>query len=141
MLDKLKEAENRFENVEAELAKPETMQDMEKFTSLMKERANLAPIIEKYREYKKALSDSEEALELLESESDPDMRAMADEELKTSKANAAKFEEELKILLLPKDPLDEKNVMIEIRAGAGGEEAALFAGVLSTVCIPCMLML
>lgn len=130
MLDKLKDAENRFENIESELAKPETMQDMERFTSLMKERANLAPVIEKYREYKKALSDADEALALLETENDPELREMADEELKNSKADAAKFEEELKILLLPKDPMDEKNVMIEIRAGAGGDEAALFAGVL-----------
>ncbi len=130
MLDRLKEAEIRFDFIDGELSKPEIMGDMERYTSLMKERANLAPIIEKYREYKKAVSDLEEALEILENESDPEMREMADEELKTAKANIVTFEEELKILLLPKDPLDEKNVMIEIRAGAGGDEAALFAGVL-----------
>lgn len=130
MLERLKEAEIRFDNIEEELSKSETVLDMERYTSLMKERASLSPVIEKYREYKKALSDCDEARELLESESDPEMREMADEEFKKSKADAARFEEELKILLLPKDPMDEKNVMIEIRAGAGGDEAALFAGVL-----------
>ncbi len=130
MLERLNEAEIKFDEIEKALSDTETMQNMEKYTSLMKERAALAPIIDKYREYKKALSDQNEALELLEAESDEEMRALADEELKRAKADAEKFEEELKILLLPKDPLDEKNVVIEIRAGAGGEEAALFAGVL-----------
>ncbi len=130
MLERLKEAENKFDEIEKALSDTETMQNMEKYTSLMKERAALAPIIDKYREYKKALSDQDEALELLEGEDDEEMHALAEEELKKAKSDAAKFEEELKILLLPKDPLDEKNVVIEIRAGAGGEEAALFAGVL-----------
>ena len=96
----------------------------------MKERANIAPIVEKYREYKAAEQSVRDSLELLETESDPDMRTLADEELKSSKEACIRLEEELKILLLPKDPLDEKNVVIEIRAGAGGDEAALFAGVL-----------
>ncbi len=130
MLERLKEAEIKFDEIEKALSDTETMQNMEKYTSLMKERAALAPIIDKYREYKKALSDQNEALELLEVEDDAEMHALAEEELKKAKADAEKFEEELKILLLPKDPLDEKNVVIEIRAGAGGEEAALFAGVL-----------
>ena len=130
MLERLKEAEIRFDSIEEDLAKPETLGDMERYTSLMKERAVLAPVIEKYREYKKAQSDADEALEILDMESDPDMREMATEELTRAKEDSERIYEELKILLLPKDPMDDKNVVIEIRAGAGGEEAALFAGVL-----------
>ena len=130
MLERLNEAEKRFESIEADLANPEIMSDIEKYTALMKDRANLAPIIEKFREYKKAVSDAEGAKELMETESDPEMHELAEEEYKTAKADTARLEEELKILLLPRDPMDEKNVMIEIRAGAGGDEAALFAGVL-----------
>ncbi len=130
MLERLKEAEQRFDHIEAELASPDIFSKMEAYTALMKERATLAPIIEKYREYKKALSDAENALEILQSESDAELCELADEELKQAKADSARLEEELKILLLPKDPMDEKNVMVEIRAGAGGDEAALFAGVL-----------
>ncbi|MBE6542622.1 MAG: PCRF domain-containing protein, partial [Ruminococcaceae bacterium] len=130
MLDRLKEAEKRFEKIDEDLLDPEIMSDIEKYTTMMKDRATLAPIIEKYREYKKAISDAEEARDLMESESDPDMKELADEEFKRAKSDSEKFEEELKIMLIPKDPLDEKNVVIEIRAGAGGEEAALFAGVL-----------
>ncbi len=130
MLERLKEAEVRFDAMEEDLAKPETLSDMERYTSLMKERSVLAPIIEKYREYKKAQSDAEEALDLLATESDPDLREMANEELKRAKEDGERLFEELKILLLPKDPMDDKNVVVEIRAGAGGEEAALFAGVL-----------
>lgn len=130
MLERLKEAELRFDHIEAELANPEVISDMTAYTALLKERANLAPIIAKYREYKKAVSDTESSLEILETESDPELRELAEEEFKQSKADTARLEEELKILLLPKDPMDDKNVMIEIRAGAGGEEAALFASVL-----------
>ena len=130
MLERLKEAELRFDSIEEDLANPETLGDMERYTALMKERAVLAPIIEKYREYKKSQSDAEEALEILDTESDPEMREMAGEELKCAKEDSERIFEELKILLLPKDPMDDKNVVIEIRAGAGGEEAALFAGVL-----------
>lgn len=130
MTNRLNEAEIRFEAIEEELSKNETLSNMERYTSLMKERSVLAPIIEKYREYKKAQADAEEARELLDSESDPEMREMAEEELKRAKSDSERIYEELKILLLPKDPMDEKNVVVEIRAGAGGEEAALFAGVL-----------
>lgn len=130
MLERLKEAELRLDRIEEDLVKPEILSDMETYTALLKEHAKLAPIIEKYREYKKAVSDAESSLEILENESDPELRELADEELKQAKADTARIEEELKILLLPKDPMDDKNVMIEIRAGAGGEEAALFAGVL-----------
>ena len=130
MLERLNEAEKRFESIEADLANPDVMSDIEKYTALMKDRANLAPIIEKFREYKKAVSDAEGARELMETESDPEMHELAEEEYKNAKADTARLEEELKILLLPRDPMDEKNVVIEIRAGAGGDEAALFEGVL-----------
>ena len=130
MFERLNEAEKRFSGIDAELSDPAAAQDIVRFTALLKERASLAPVIEKFRQYKKALSDGEEAKALLDSENDPELLAMADEELKNAKEAAAKYEEELKILLLPKDPLDGKNVVVEIRAGAGGEEAALFAAVL-----------
>jgi len=128
MLTKLQDAEKRFEDIEAALADPATMADMEKYTALMKERKNIAPTIEKYREYKKVYSDTEEARILMEE--DPEMREIAAEEYKTGKEALARLEEELTILLLPKDPNDDKNVVVEIRACAGGDEAALFAGVL-----------
>jgi len=128
MLAKLKDAEQRFITVEEELQKPEIMSDMAVYTDLMKEHKNLAPTIRKYREYKKVCEDTEEARQLMEE--DPEMREIAAEEYKIGKEEMARLEEELKILLLPRDPNDDKNVVIEIRACAGGEEAALFAGVL-----------
>jgi len=128
MLTKLRDAEIRFEEIEKALADPATMTDMEKYTQFMKERKNLAPTIEKYREYKKVHSDTEEAKILMEE--DPEMREIAAEEFKTGRETLLRLEEELKILLLPKDPNDDKNVVVEIRACAGGDEAALFAGVL-----------
>ncbi len=130
MHERLNEAEARFLRIEEELADPAVTADIERYTALLKEHATLAPVIEKFREYKKAVSDAADARAILDSESDPDLLALADEEYKAGRDAAAKAEEELKILLLPKDPLDEKNVVIEIRAGAGGDEAALFAGVL-----------
>ncbi|MBR4186596.1 MAG: peptide chain release factor 1 [Clostridia bacterium] len=130
MHERLNEAEARFLRIEEELADPAVTADIERYTALLKEHATLAPVIEKFREYKKAVSDAADARAILDSESDPDLLALADEEYKAERDAAAKAEEELKILLLPKDPLDEKNVVIEIRAGAGGDEAALFAGVL-----------
>ena len=128
MLTKLQDAEKRFEDIEAALADPATMADMEKYTALMKERKNIAPTIEKYREFKKVYSDTEEARILMEE--DPEMREIAAEEYIAGKEALARLEEELTILLLPKDPNDDKNVVVEIRACAGGDEAALFAGVL-----------
>ncbi len=130
MLEKLNEAEERFRAIEEELSRTETMTDIERYAALMKERALLAPVMETFRAYKKAVSDAEDARKLLELETDPELLELADEELKTAKTDAVRLEEELKIKLLPKDPLDEKNVVVEIRAGAGGDEAALFAGVL-----------
>ncbi len=130
MLEKLKEAEARFMDIEEKLSSPDVISDPEAYKNLMKERKNLAPVIEKYREYTKVESDAEEAKALLDEPLDSDMKEMALEELRVSKANAERYFEELKILLLPRDPNDDKNVIIEIRGGAGGEEAALFASVL-----------
>lgn len=130
MLDRLNDVEKRFEKIEEKLSDPATVADIEGYTALLKERASVLPIVEKFREYKQTLKNGEDALYLLEHEGDEDMRLLADEELKASKADAERIEEELKILLLPKDPMDEKNVVVEIRAGIGGDEAALFAGVL-----------
>lgn len=130
MIDRLKDVEKRFETIENELISPDVMADIERYTALLKERSNIEPVVLKFREYKKAAENGRDALDILENESDPEMRDLADDELKQSKADTARLEEELKILLLPKDPLDDKNVVVEIRAGIGGEEAALFAGVL-----------
>ena len=129
MLEKLKEAELKYEKMESELADPSVTSDGERFALLMKEYKNLTPVIEKFRLYKKANADMEEARELLEG-SDAEMRELANEEFHTSKEKCATLLEELKILLLPRDPNDDKNVMVEIRAGAGGDEAALFCAVL-----------
>ena len=130
MFKKLEAAEEKYIRIEEELASPDAFSNQEKFTALMKEYKALTPVIEKFREHKKALSDNEDAKFLLEESDDPDMKELAAEEFKETKALIEKTLEELKILLLPRDPNDEKNVIIEIRSGAGGEEAALFAGVL-----------
>ncbi len=130
MIEKLKEAEEKYSHLEASLADPAVASDPTRFVEVMKEYRALTPVIEKYREYQAALSYVDESLELLESETDADMRQLASEELKLSRERADALLEELTILLLPRDPNDEKNVIVEIRAGAGGEEAALFAAVL-----------
>lgn len=129
MFDKLESVVNRYEQIAVELSRPETAGDNALFTKLMKEHAELTPIVEKYREYTAAKNSEKEALEILsESGLDKDFKELAEEELKTAKADIERCAEELKILLLPKDPNDDKNVIVEIRGGAGGEEAALFAG-------------
>lgn len=129
MFDKLETVVNRYEQIAVELSRPETAADNAVFTKLMKEHAELTPIVEKYREYTAAKNSEKEALEILsEGGLDKDFKELAEEELKTAKADIERYSEELKILLLPKDPNDEKNVIVEIRGGAGGEEAALFAG-------------
>lgn len=131
MFDKLETVVNRYEQIAVELSRPETAGDNTLFTKLMKEHAELTPIVEKYREYSAAKTSEKEALEILsESGLDKDFKELAEEELKTAKADIERCSEELKILLLPKDPNDDKNVIVEIRGGAGGEEAALFAGTL-----------
>ena len=118
MFEKLKALEDKFNEINEKLMQPETVNNTSLYTSLMKEYKTLTPIVEKFSEYKKAKAANDEALELL------DAGGMD----KDFKENMAKLEEELKLLLLPKDPNDERNVIIEIRGGAGGEEAALFAG-------------
>lgn len=128
MLEKLHDAELRYVHIEKELENHENMTDMTVYAQLMKEYKNLTPIIGKYREYKKLSVDTEDARVLMEE--DPEMREIAAEEYKNGREQLERLEEELKVLLLPKDPNDDKNVIVEIRACAGGEEAALFAGVL-----------
>ena len=128
MFENLREAEKHYEDINEQLMQPEVINDTDKYKNLMKEHKNLTPIIEKYREYNAAVSNLEGAKEMLEEGGlDPEMKEMAEEEIKTAKADIEKFTEELKILLLPKDENDDRNVIVEIRAGTGGEEAALFA--------------
>lgn len=127
MFDKLEDLVARLEEVMRELSDPSVVNDQEKFRSLMKEQNDLAPIVEKYNEYKGAKETIAESVEMLEEENDEEMREMLKEELSEARDTVSRCEEELKILLLPKDPNDDKNVIIEIRAGAGGDEAALFA--------------
>ena len=127
MFDNLEEIEAKFEDLTNKISDPEVINDQEAWRGYMKEHAALEPIVNKYREYKKTKQAYEEALELLK---DPEMKELAEEDMLTNKELLPKLEEELKILLIPKDPDDDKNVICEIRAGAGGDEAALFAGTL-----------
>lgn len=128
MLNKLVVVEKRFEEVNALLCSGDVASDMDKYTSLMKELKQLTPTVEKYREYKAAESAFNEAKEMLdEGGLDKDFKEMVEEEYKQAKEDMEKFTEELKILLLPRDPNDDRNVIVEIRGGAGGEESALFA--------------
>jgi peptide chain release factor 1 len=129
MFEQLAAVENRFEQISVELTRPEVIADGDRFTKLIKEHGELTPIVEKYREYTSAQNALTEAEEILASpDAEKDFKELAEEELKEAKATVASVSEELKLLLLPKDPNDGKNVIIEIRGGAGGEEAALFAG-------------
>lgn len=131
MLNKLKGAEERFNEINEMLYDPNVISDMELYSSLLKEQKNLSPIVEKYREYCKAESSLNESRLLLdEGGMDKDFKEMVLEEYEQAKIDTARIYEELKVLLLPKDPNDDKNVIVEIRGGAGGEESALFAGVL-----------
>lgn len=127
MFDKLDDLIKRYEELMNELAEPGVADDPSRFKKLMKEQSDLMPLVEAYQAYKKNKQDIEDALLLIEEESDEEMKEMAREELSEAKAKTEELEERLKILLLPKDPNDNKNVIVEIRAGAGGDEAALFA--------------
>ena len=127
MFDRLEELVDKLDTINNQLTDPDVVSDQNKFRKLMKEQSDLSPIVEKYHEYKDAKTTIEDSLEILEEESDEELREMAKEEMNEAKANLETIEQELKILLLPKDPNDEKNVIVEIRAGAGGDEAALFA--------------
>ena len=130
MLSKLREAEEKYLNLEASLSNPTVMSDPDRYVAVMKEYKSLTPIIEKYRAYRSASESVEEALAILSDTSDAELRMLADEELKAGRALTEQLHRELTVMLLPRDPNDEKNVIMEIRAGAGGEEAALFAAVL-----------
>ena len=127
MFDRLEDLLIRYEEVMGELQEPDVANDTERFRKLMKEQSDLAPIVEAFKEYKQCRQNVEDSLAMLEEESDEEMRELAKEELNEAKARIEELERELKILLLPKDPNDDKNVIVEIRAGAGGDEAALFA--------------
>lgn len=127
MFDKLEDLLIRFEEILSELQEPDVANDQNRFRKLMKEQNDLTPIVEAYREYKTCKQAIADSLEMLEIESDEEMRELVKEELNDAKKRVEELEHELKILLLPKDPNDDKNVVVEIRAGAGGDEAALFA--------------
>ena len=126
MIDKLDEVERRYERLEADLANPETLGDSSRLTRVMKERSSLERLVNVYRDFKSVRRDLDEAERMLQS-SDPDERALGKEEVPGLRERKDTLEGELKLLLVPKDPNDEKNVILEIRAGAGGDEASLFA--------------
>ena len=127
MFDKLEDLVRRYEEITNELTEPSVANDQNRFRKLMKEQSDLQPLVTAYTEYKKCQETEEESISMLECESDEEMREMLKEELSEAKKRITELEKELKILLLPKDPNDDKNVIVEIRAGAGGDEAALFA--------------
>lgn len=127
MFENLEEILIKYEDINMELASPDVTSDQRRFRNLMKEQSDLTPLVEAYTAYKKANQDIKDSIEMLEEENDEEMREMLKEELSSAKDKVAELEEKIKILLLPKDPNDDKNVIVEIRAGAGGDEAALFA--------------
>ena len=127
MFDKLEAVEKRYEELNQLISDPEVISRQNEWKNLMKEHSDMIDIVEKYREYKKVKQALDEAQEML---SDKDLKDLAEMQMLECKENIAKIEEELKILLIPKDKDDEKNIICEIRGGAGGEEAALFAGTL-----------
>ena len=127
VFEKLEDTERRFEELQAELSEPTVTNDTARFRKLMKEQNDLSEVVGEYSEYKQAKKNIEDSLAMLDTESDEELRELAKEELAQGKADVECLEQKIKILLLPKDPNDEKNVIVEIRAGAGGDEAALFA--------------
>ena len=127
MFDKLEDMLVRYEEIMNELNEPDVTNNQARFRKLMKDQSDLTPLVEAYTEYKKCKETVSDSLEMLEMESDEEMRELLKEELNDAKKRIEELENELKILLLPKDPNDDKNVIVEIRAGAGGDEAALFA--------------
>ncbi len=130
MFENLKVFEHRYEELNLKLYDPESTADRDLYAALMKEHKEIAPIVEAYRQYTRCEQEIEEARALLAETADKELKELAQEEWKEAAERQAKLEEEIKILLLPKDPNDDKNVIVEIRGGAGGEEAALFASVL-----------
>lgn len=127
MFDRLEDIVRRFEEILEELNNPSVVENQERFRKLMKEQTDLTPIVEAYKSYQTARQDVEDSLAILEEENDEEMRQLAKEELSDAKNRIEELEQQMRILLLPKDPNDDKNVIVEIRAGAGGDEAALFA--------------
>ncbi|MBE5826122.1 MAG: peptide chain release factor 1 [Butyrivibrio sp.] len=127
MFDRLEDIIRRYEDITMMLNDPSVVSDQDRFRSLMKEQKSLEPLVDCYNRYKKCKETIDESLTMLDEESDHDMKEMLKEELSSAREELPKLEEELKILLLPKDPNDERNVIVEIRAGVGGDEAALFA--------------
>ena len=127
MFDKLEDLLRRFEDITRELNEPSVTADQERFRKLMKEQSDLTPLVECYTEYKKCKETIDESVSMLEEESDAEMRDLLKQELSDAKSQVPELEQQLKVLLLPRDPNDEKNVIVEIRAGVGGDEAALFA--------------
>jgi|TARA_B110000503_G_C7168645_1_gene423183 peptide chain release factor 1 len=128
MLETLEGIHARFKEVELLLSSPEIASDMKQFTKLTKEYSDLKQLVERYFEYKNLLGNLAEAKEILENSNDPEMKEMAKEEFEALNGKQGPLEEEIKLLLIPKDPEDDKNAMVEIRAGAGGDEASIFAG-------------
>lgn len=128
MFDKLDEVVKKFEQLNDQLSDPSIYDRKKEFKEVSEERSNLEPVVIAYKEYKKLKEDIEGTKEILKEESDPEMREMAKEELDENEKQKIELEQRLKILLIPKDPLDNKNVIIEIRAGAGGDEASIFVG-------------
>jgi len=127
MFDKLDDIEKRYEDLTSQMADPAVYANQDRLKAVAKERARLEPVVIAYRRYRRVEAEIEGAREVIEAEDDPELRKLADAEIKSLREERETLEEELKVLLLPRDPNDEKNVFIEIRAGAGGEEAALFA--------------
>ena len=127
MFEKLELVEKRYDELNSQISDPEIIANTNEWRKLVKEHSSMEDVVQKYREYKEILNNMNEAKEMLD---DPEMKELAEEEYYSSKEKLAKVEEELKVLLIPKDPNDDKSVICEIRGGAGGEEAALFAGTL-----------
>lgn len=127
MFDKLEDLVLHYEELMNMLSEPDVANDSKRFQKLMKEQSDILPIVEAYKEYKKCHEDIDDSLAILDEESDDEMRELAKEELSEARNRAEELEQKLKVLLLPKDPNDDKNVVVEIRGGAGGDEAALFA--------------
>ncbi len=128
MLDKLQKVEDRFREIESQIGDPSVVANVDRFTKLTRELSTLEPIVKKFREYKKILAQIDEDKNLIETADDDELKSMAAEELAELKKSKSELDKELPILLLPRDPNDDKNVIVEIRGGVGGEEAALFAG-------------
>ena len=127
MFEKLEDVMLRYEDIARELSSGTASENMDRFKKLMKEQSDLTPLVETYKEYRKAGKDMQDALDLMDGETDAEMKEMAREEFASAKQRQEELAQQIRILLIPKDPNDDKNVIVEIRAGAGGNEAALFA--------------